>query len=60
MHITGSPGHLAEKLAEPHDADDLEGVETELASAFGGAVLLIVFVVIALMVVAYKAARSLL
>jgi hypothetical protein len=52
--------HLAEKLAAPHDEDNLDGVETELASALGGAVVISIVVLAVLIVVAYKAVGALL
>ena len=60
MNAGRTAGHLAEKLAAPHDEDAFDSVETELASALGGIVVLVAIIVIALMVVGYKAARSLL
>jgi hypothetical protein len=52
-------GHLAEKRAVPHDDDGLDGIEFDLAAAFGGAVVIGSIVVTFAVVVAFNFARSL-
>lgn len=60
MNAARTGGHLAEKVAAPHDEDNLDGVETELASALGSAVVIGIVILATIVIVAYKAARALL